>query len=231
MSLFEKPPRLSSGKIEENHVRLSGVRFQNSRCPVCQAALLPHPFCFRYCCVCVYVCACVCVCVCVCVWKKAPWLCSWHLGYWGQWRPMNEIGAQTARRCVRAPYRQHPDLVTKQSNPDYRHTTTWAGRYPFNMLSVSLTNVSRMIHITQHTHMTCHSWRLHTDFYLDISSLIRSNSAWRITQYIVQVRRAEVRFSAKPNTHHISETHRPAAEGRPAVQPPIQRLPWAWSYF
>ena len=37
MSLFEIPPLLSSGKIEENHVRshvrLSGVRFQNTRCP------------------------------------------------------------------------------------------------------------------------------------------------------------------------------------------------------
>ena len=90
MSLFDIPPRLSSGKIDENHVRmyvrLSGARSQNPRCPSstqgCSATTSSFVtvVCVRVCsCVraCVYVCTCVsvcmrvCMCACMCMFVHA----------------------------------------------------------------------------------------------------------------------------------------------------------------
>jgi len=119
---------------------------------------------------------------------------------------------QTAGRCVRATYGQHPYLITKQSNPDYRQ----AHNYPFNMLSISLTNVSRVTDVTKHTHMTCHSFGVCT---LTFTSTfpVHTKAILRDVHHGILPRLDELRSGSRHGqTHYLLRNVQTSSGGRPA---------------
>jgi hypothetical protein len=119
---------------------------------------------------------------------------------------------QTAGRCVRAKYGQHPYLITKQPNPDYRQ----AHNYPSNMLSVSLTNVSRVIDVTKRTHMPCHSFGVCT---LTFTSTfpVHTKAILRDVHHGIVPRLDELSSGCRHGqTHHLLRNLQTRCGGRPA---------------